>query len=413
MLLNLWNYLRGYVIIEVSGFSVERFINLAVHRGIYIWDIQHFNGVIKMKVSIKGYKLLKSCVKKTKCKMKIVEKIGMPFLFFRYRKRKALIGGVAFFIFIVYFLSSFVWLITIEGYDRIKHDELSSFLSENGLRIGSFKHSINAQELERLVIYEFTEISFLNIQMTGTKAIIKLTETIPEKEVIDRTTPNNIIATKDGLIESIYVSAGTPLVQVGDIVSQGDLLVTGELVLRNDETGIITDYVHSIAEVKARLYYTMHFSVPIIYTINQPTGEIKRHLRFNLMGQVFDFLPFSNNFDYYEKATNMNQLSLSENYPFPIIILTDVYQEFVPITRERSLEEMKQLAENLILQKILQEFDFSTDIIDKTIRYEEIADGLNVEVLITTTENIGQDSPMNIYYEDLEELEGEEESNNL
>ena len=39
MFLALWNYLRGYVIIYVTGFSVERFINLAVNRGIFIWDI--------------------------------------------------------------------------------------------------------------------------------------------------------------------------------------------------------------------------------------------------------------------------------------------------------------------------------------------------------------------------------------
>ena len=37
----LWNYLRGYVIIKVTGFSAERFINLAVLKGLRIWDIKY------------------------------------------------------------------------------------------------------------------------------------------------------------------------------------------------------------------------------------------------------------------------------------------------------------------------------------------------------------------------------------
>ena len=39
MFLALWYYLHGYVMITVSGFSVERFVNMATFRGIYLWNI--------------------------------------------------------------------------------------------------------------------------------------------------------------------------------------------------------------------------------------------------------------------------------------------------------------------------------------------------------------------------------------
>ena len=54
MFLTIWNYLRGYVVIEVSGFSVERFINLAAHKGVYIWDVNRVGGKTLMKVSTKA-----------------------------------------------------------------------------------------------------------------------------------------------------------------------------------------------------------------------------------------------------------------------------------------------------------------------------------------------------------------------
>ena len=49
MFLALWNYIRGYVIIYVTGFSVERFINMAVNKGIFIWDVIQEKNMVIMK----------------------------------------------------------------------------------------------------------------------------------------------------------------------------------------------------------------------------------------------------------------------------------------------------------------------------------------------------------------------------
>ena len=38
-LVHLWNYIRGYVIIIVTGRSIERFINICSKRQILLWDI--------------------------------------------------------------------------------------------------------------------------------------------------------------------------------------------------------------------------------------------------------------------------------------------------------------------------------------------------------------------------------------
>lgn len=54
MFLALWNYIRGYVIIYVTGFSVERFINMAVNKGIFIWDVIQEKNMVIMKASVKN-----------------------------------------------------------------------------------------------------------------------------------------------------------------------------------------------------------------------------------------------------------------------------------------------------------------------------------------------------------------------
>ena len=68
MFLVLWNYIRGYVIIYVTGFSVERFINLAANRGIFIWDVVPERNRVIMKASLKNIEKLKECGIKTGCR---------------------------------------------------------------------------------------------------------------------------------------------------------------------------------------------------------------------------------------------------------------------------------------------------------------------------------------------------------
>ena len=36
----LWNFLKGYVVIRVDGLSLEKFINITVSRGIYLWELK-------------------------------------------------------------------------------------------------------------------------------------------------------------------------------------------------------------------------------------------------------------------------------------------------------------------------------------------------------------------------------------
>ena len=87
LFLSLWNYLKGYVIVEVSGYTLEKFMNLAIRHQNTFWNIKRKDGKIYLSTTIEGFKRLKPYAKKARCRMRIVEKRGLPFLTFRYRKR--------------------------------------------------------------------------------------------------------------------------------------------------------------------------------------------------------------------------------------------------------------------------------------------------------------------------------------
>ena len=53
MLFQLFYFLKGYVIIKVTGNFPEKFLNLAMQQNVYIWDIRKTSEeTITLKISV-------------------------------------------------------------------------------------------------------------------------------------------------------------------------------------------------------------------------------------------------------------------------------------------------------------------------------------------------------------------------
>lgn len=396
MLLDICNFFKGYVLIGVKGFSVERFVNLATYNGIYLWDIKRNSDGVILKVSVKGFKMLKKYARKTGCRIKILNKRGLPFKIYRYKKRKIFAGGLIFFVFSLYLLSSFIWLINIEGNDRINSEDLLRFCQQQNFKIGSFKPKINFKLLEQKLLNSFSDISWINIKVNGTRAIIQLKETIPKQKIVDRNTPCNIIAKKDGLILNATVSSGTPKIKQKDVVKKGDILVSGEVVIENnnlESSEPVTEYVHAKAKVKAKTYYQINFKIPYEYIEKRYTGKTQKSYTIDVFNKKLSFFSGTKYINY-DRISTEKQLKLTNNYPLPVKIFVNEYKEFMPVKKKRSVEQSKELADKIVTGRIIREFDFDTDIYDKQFKFMDNGKYLNVETVISTVEFIDEQAEM-------------------
>ncbi len=401
MILKLWTYIRGYLIIEVSGFSIERFMNLAVNKNIYLWDIKYNGSKVGMKVSINGFKQLKYCAKKTKCRIKIKEKIGLPFIIFKYRKRKILLLGGIVFIYILYFLSTFIWAIDIKGNEQIKTYEIIEFLKENDIKLGTKKTSINTILLEENMLKTFDKLSWVNIQSKGTTLNIDIAEILEEKFVQDEKLPSNIVANKDALITYIVVNNGISEVKAYDVVKKGDVLITGEVFLNEDENGKHYRYTYAEGVVKGKTYYDMNFFVPKKYEEYEYTDKIKNKYSI-IIGEKILNLYFNRDFyENYDIIIENKQLTFGENYRTPIVLKRETFKEKEVVSNSRTIEECKEYAEKIVSEKIVSDFDITVDVLEKNINYIEKNDGIEVFVEIIVNENIGTEEY--IVFEETEE----------
>lgn len=88
MLNTIIRYIQGYLLIQVTGYSPERFLNLCSRKQIYLWGLEPKENSYEMFITIRGFRKLKPILKKTRTKVTILNRLGLPFFFHKYRKRK-------------------------------------------------------------------------------------------------------------------------------------------------------------------------------------------------------------------------------------------------------------------------------------------------------------------------------------
>lgn len=390
LFLRLWNYIRGYVIILIEGYFIEKFINICAHRQIYLWDINRRKGcALTLKVSIKGFKLLRPVARKTKCRVRIVRKRGLPFLFNRYRKRKTFVLGAVLFILLLYALTSFIWAIEIEGNKALEKDVILERLGQTGLKTGVLKYGIDTEKAVNSLMLSLKELAWASISIKGTKVKVQVAERKIPPALIPKNEPCDIVARRDGVIHSIAVKDGMEIAKAGDTVTRGQILVSGSIPVKGEEGRF--RLVHSIATVIARTWYEKQKPVETIVFEKERTGNKKDKYFLLLFSKRIGIWGGKVGFKEYDMVEIRKNLSIGKDMVLPLGLANERYFESITKEKEISQEEAKQIAADKAKNEIMQEIPENARIIRTSLNYRETSDGaINAVISVECMEEIGR-----------------------
>lgn len=157
--------------------------------------------------------------------LSVLERRGLPQLLARYGKRVGIWVGVLAATVLVYASSRVVWDIRITGNETLDAREIRSMLSESGLAIGTHLGDFDNDLVETKLLLNHREISWISINIKGTTANVEIQETVRGAETT--TDVANLVAARDGQIERVEAYDGSVCVKVGDVVREGEVLVSG------------------------------------------------------------------------------------------------------------------------------------------------------------------------------------------
>jgi similar to stage IV sporulation protein len=349
LLTRLLKFLKGYVVIRLSGYSPERFLNLCSHHHIILWGLRSVGTDYEMCISISGFRRLRPLVHKTRTRAVILERHGLPFVLYRYRNRKLFAGGALMGLALLYVLSLFIWNIHVEGNYSLSDEVILAYLENAGIVHGMAKRDIHGEEIEAGLREYFPEITWTSAEVKGTRLIIHVqenddlaSETIPEDE------PADLVSSGEGTIVSMIVRSGTPAVSEGMEVQKGDLLVGSRVDVLDDagETAN-TYYVHADADIRIRRTEHYKETFDMRYTKKVYTGETRssyylmvgpKRIRFRLWHP-----------DAYEQSDAIASelpLKITENFYLPVVFGKSTEQEYVEeeavYTKEEAVARAKE-----------------------------------------------------------------------
>lgn len=350
-LFRLVSFLFGYVGILVRGENLEKFLNMAASRGIFLWDIKKVGrNEIFIKTRLSAVRPLRHIGRSTRIRFAFKDREGLPFMISRIRKRKSIVIGAVLFLLGLYVLSSFVWVVEVKGNRSITSGEILDIAARAGLKVGSLKLRVDEERVEEFIRRRLPEVSYVGVNVSGARVTIEIAEKIimQKKEAH----PSDIVAGKSGLIKEVLVLVGNPAVKEGDTVVPGQVLISGvipppEMQSPNPQG----TYVKARGVVRARVWYDGYGEAPLQEEATRETGRRLSSVRIKI-GDKEIIISGAQNipFGSFRIERSVKKPPGWRNLSIPVELISEDYFEVENYRMQRSRIEALDLAAKKALE---------------------------------------------------------------
>ena len=281
MVKHIMNRLKGEVTARVESGFPERVLNLCGEYGLAFWDLQWESAAaFTFTLTRRDWKRLRRLTARLDCELTPVGWRGTPFFLGRMRRRYGLWITLGLCSLLLLWGSFFIWDFAIEGNETVSDQEILRALEKYGVAFGTFGYDVNSFQLRNDLLLELPELSYIAVNVRGSRAYVQVRERVEAPEIIDMRQSGNTVAARDALVTAIEPWEGEKMVLPGTMVREGQLLISG--VVDSGYGG--SRYVRGMGKVYGRTWYTLRCRVPLTVWETVYTGE-SRTRRAVLLGK--------------------------------------------------------------------------------------------------------------------------------
>lgn len=369
----LFRYLRGTVILRMTGHSPERFFNLCCAAGLELWQVTWQKGECLFCMDLPSFFQCRPYARKAGVRLFVMRRRGLPFALHRNRRRLPWVWGFLSFFVLLFILSFFLWDIEYQGNTAYTESQLEHSLERLGIRCGTLKYKISCEALEAALREEYEGITWVSARVSGTRLYVHIKENevlmdIPAQDE----TPCDLTADADATITRVTVRSGIPVVKAGDTVTQGQLLVTGRIPITDDSgTEVSAHYVRADADILGIRTRTVSKTISRWHRTEYPTGRIRRGILIKAGPFRFVWLLPERKKTAWNTVTRVRPVELLGDFVLPVTI------GFVE-SREVSVSEAFYSEKELDALALAYETEITENLMEKGVHIIEN----NVKILV-------------------------------
>lgn len=369
----------------------NKFLNYLIYNKIYYDSLNKNNEYFVLDVSYDDYLYIR---RRYKCH--IVKYYGKKNIVNMYENNKYVLLSLIISFMLLFLLCNTIFDIKINSDNKDIINIINNSLSDNG--IGVYKRKVSFDKLNSIKnkILEDNKdtLEWIEIREKGCIYYIDVTPRVKSNNNADNSLPSDIVAEKDGVIKHIVVHRGSKVIDNGDYVKKGDILISGNII-KNEN---VIDKVHSEGLIYAETWKTVNISIPF-KRIDYVYKKTINHYYLDIFGHKFTI---SGKYDS-DNTINKKSIVLDKPYLFFKLYKEEKkiydYNEVI-LNKEEAYNEALNRSIDVINKKLSSdEYIISKKVLKKEVKRSKI----NLEVFFKVYEKIGVTSEI----QDIGEENGE------
>ncbi len=238
--------------LEITGLNLEKLLSCAARERVCVRDVQRVDTrSIRVRVGFFERKALRTLCERYGWEMREVRADAGWRAVRRMRKQPSRLVAVALFLGLMMYSSQMLWDIRIEHAGKAVA-EIRTYLKEQNIVPGRLKRSISAEALREQLMLRLPDLSFVGVRWAGSVLMIDCQEAEMGEHVLTEGESLDLVAEQAGIVTRLWVLSGTPQVEIGQAVSEGQVLIRGEERAGQDSVYPIQAQGEVIATVWAR-----------------------------------------------------------------------------------------------------------------------------------------------------------------
>lgn len=348
--MELWNRISGTVRVELTAADTERILAEAAGRGLILHQIQRTDG-LKLSFSLARTELgaLEEIVKKRSGEIRVLERGGLFYRMKTWGKRPVLLTVLAVLLGASLYLPERILFIQVSGNETVPTRLILETAQEFGLSFGASRRGVRSERIKNELLGAINALEWVGVNTSGSVATIEVRERQEEPEQAEGKICS-LVASADGVIESVTIVRGDVLCAPGQVVRKGDILVSGLLDL-----GICTKALEAEGEIYARTLHESSAVLPAEKTVRlENQTQIKKFSllvgkkRINLYSDSGILMPTCG------KMTRINQLRLPGGFTLPLALIEETYTVCQTESQQRGQQEAEEALTAAMQRHLLQ-----------------------------------------------------------
>ena len=355
----------------------NKFLNYLIYNKIYYDSLNKYNEYFVLDVSYDDYLYIR---RRYKCH--IVKYYGKKNIVNIYENNKYVLLSLIISFMLLFLLCNTIFDIKINSDNKDIINIINNSLSDNGIDVYKRKVSFDKLNSIKNKILEDNKdtLEWIEIREKGCIYYIDVTPRVKSNNNVDNSLPSDIVAEKDGVIKHIVVHRGSKVIDNGDYVKKGDILISGNII-KNEN---VIDKVHSEGVIYAETWKTVNISIPF-KRIDYVYKKTINHYYLDIFGHKFTI---SGKYDS-DNTINKKSIVLDKPYLFFKLYKEEKkiydYNEVI-LNKEEAYNEALNRSIDVINKKLSSdEYIISKKVLKKEVKRSKI----NLEVFFKVYEKIG------------------------